>query len=399
MTPSALERCVGDPRRFIEEHWGRAPLLHRGDPRAFAGLLDVGDVDHLVTETLLRMPGFRLVRDGKPLDPSTYTGTIRIGGRPLERTVRPDRVLSAFDGGATIVLQALHRQSGPVATLCRDLELALTHPVQANAYVTPPTARGFAVHHDTHDVFVVQTHGRKAWRVYRPLVEMPGPEQPWTDELGDPGPPVLEAELRPGDVLYIPRGFPHDAEARREVSIHVTVGITATTWLEVWRRVMRRASEHRPFRDALPPGWASDVSPVEEELEVRRKELLEWMEAAVDEEAVRGMARSFWSSRRPVLGGHLAQLGRVEEIDADTPVRRRPGSVFVVEARAGRATVLLGMRELRMPGFCEPALRFVAERSEPFEPAGLPGLDPGSAVVLVRRLVREGALEVPGVDG
>lgn len=399
MTSSALERCVGDPRRFIEEHWGRAPLLHRGGPGAFAGLLDLGDVDHLVTETLLRMPGFRLVRDGKPLDPSTYTGTIRIGGRPLEWTVRPDLVVSAFDQGATIVLQALHRQSGPVAGLCRDLELALTHPVQANAYVTPPTARGFAVHHDTHDVFVVQTRGRKAWRVYRPLVELAGPDQPWKEALGDPGSPVLEAELRPGDVLYIPRGFPHDAEARRNVSIHVTVGITATTWVDVWRRVMRRASEHRPFREALPPGWASDTSPVEEELDVRRKEFLDWVEAAVDEEAVRAMARSFWSSRRPVLGGHLAQLGRVDGIDTDTPVRRRPGSVFVVEARDGRATVLLGMRELRMPGFCEPALRFVAERLEPFEPADLPGLDPGSAVVLVRRLVREGALEVAGAAG
>jgi bifunctional lysine-specific demethylase and histidyl-hydroxylase NO66 len=231
------------------------------------------------------------------------------------------------------------------------------------------------------------------------LVEMAGPEQPWTEALGDPGPPALEAELHPGDVLYIPRGFPHDAEARREVSIHVTVGITATTWVDVWRRAMRRASEHRPFREALPPGWASDTSPAEEELEVRRKELLDWMEAAIDEEAVRAMARSFWSSRRPLLGGHLAHLGRVEEIEGDTPVRRRPGSVFVVEARDGRATVLLGMRELRMPGFCEPALRFVAERLEPFEPVVLPGLDPRSAVVLVRRLIREGALEVAGADG
>jgi bifunctional lysine-specific demethylase and histidyl-hydroxylase NO66 len=395
MTRSALERCVGDPRRFVEEHWGRAPLLHRGDPEAFAGLLDLGDVDHLVTETMLRMPGFRLVRDGEPLDPSTYTGTVRIGGRPLERTVRPDLVLSEFDRGATIILQALHRQSGPVSRLCRDLELALTHPVQANAYVTPPTSRGFAVHHDTHDVFVVQTHGRKAWRVYRPLVELAGPEQAWSEALGDPGPPVIEAELRPGDVLYIPRGFPHDAEARREISIHVTVGITATTWVDLWRRVMRRASEHRPFREALPPGWASDPARVEEELEVRRKELLDWLKAAVDEDVVRAMARSFWSSRRPELGGQLARLGQAEEVEAGTPVRVRPGSVFVVEVREGRATVLLGMRELRMPGFCEPALRFVAGRTEPFVPADLPGLDASSAVVLVRRLVREGALEVP----
>jgi ribosomal protein L16 Arg81 hydroxylase len=396
MTRSALERCVGDPRRFVEEHWGRAPLLHRGDPQAFAGLLDLGDVDHLVTETMLRMPGFRLVRDGEPLDPSSYTGTVRIGGRPLERTVRPDLVLSEFDRGATIVLQALHRQSGPVARLCRDLELALTHPVQANAYVTPPSSRGFAVHHDTHDVFVVQTHGGKAWRVYRPLVELAGPEQAWSDALGDPGPAVLEAELRPGDVLYIPRGFPHDAEARREISIHVTVGITATTWVDVWRRVMRRASEHRSFREALPPGWASDPSPAEEELEVRRKELLDWLESAIDEDAVREMARTFWRSRRPVLGGHLDQLGRAEEIESDTRVRVRPGSVFVVEAREGRATVLLGMRELRMPGSCEPALRFVAGRTVPFVPADLPDLDASSAVVLVRRLVREGALEVLG---
>ncbi|HYZ11904.1 MAG TPA: cupin domain-containing protein [Actinomycetota bacterium] len=398
MTTSALERCVGDPRRFVEEHWGRAPLLHRGDPEGVAGLLDLGDVDHLVTETLLRMPGFRLVRDGEPLDPSTYTGTVRIGGRPLERTVRPDLVLSAFDRGATIVLQALHRQSGPVARFCRDLELALTHPVQANAYVTPPTSRGFDVHHDTHDVFVVQTHGRKSWRVYRPLVELAGPEQPWSESLGEPGSPVLEAELRPGDVLYIPRGFPHDAEARREVSVHVTVGITATTWVDAWRRVMRRVSEHRGFRDALPPGWASEPSSAAEELDVRRKELVEWLAAEVDEELLRGLARSFWSSRRPLLSGHLSQLGWVDAVDETTALRRRPGSVFVVEARDGRATVLLGMRELRMPGFCEAALRFVADREDRFVPADLPGLDQDSAVVLARRLVREGALEVAGAD-
>lgn len=399
MTPSALERCVGDPRRFVEGHWGRAPLLHRGDPEVFAGLLELGDVDRLVTETLLRMPGFRLVKDGKPLDPATYTHTIRIGGTRLERTARPDRVVDAFADGATIVLQALHRQAGPVARLCRDLELALTHPVQANAYVTPPTARGFAVHHDTHDVFVLQTQGHKAWRVYRPAVELAGPDQPWSDSLGDPGEPILQVELGPGDALYIPRGSPHDAEARREVSIHVTVGIAAHTWLDLWSHVMRAASGHRTFRDALPPGYAADPGPVLEELGVRRKELQDWLEDAASEDAVREFARRFWSSRRPVLGGQLEQLGLVDGIDSMTRVRRRRGAVFVVEVRDGLATALLGLRELRMPAFCEPALRFAADRSGPFTARDLPGLEAGSAVVLVRRLVREGVLEVTGAGG
>jgi hypothetical protein len=390
---TALRRCVGDPDRFLERDWGTAPVLHRSE-QAFADLLDLGDVDHLVTETLLRMPSFRLVKEGEPLDPSTYTQSIRIGGRPVERTIRPDRVIRAFDRGATIVLQALHRHWPPVAAFCRDLELSLTQPVQANAYVTPSTSRGFAVHHDTHDVFVLQTRGRKRWRVYRPVVELAGPEQPWKDSLGYPGEPLLEAELAPGDALYVPRGFPHDAEAREEVSIHVTVGVLAHTWLDLWRHLLRRAADHRAFREALPPGFADRPERILGELGVRLKELQGWLEGTAGEEMVRSFIQAFWSRRRPILPGQLRQLELASRLDTGTPLRRRPGSVFRVEVDGGEARVQLGMRELRMPAFCEPALRVVAGADEMFSAFDLPGLDPGSQVVLARRLVREGAVEV-----
>jgi bifunctional lysine-specific demethylase and histidyl-hydroxylase NO66 len=393
---TALERCVGDARRFAEEHWGRRPLLHRGG-EGFADLLDVGGVDHLVTGTLLRMPGFRLVRDGEPLPPASYTQTIRIGSARVERTARPDRVMDAFADGATIVLQALHRQWPPVARLCRDLELALTHPVQANAYITPATSKGFAVHHDTHDVFVLQTHGRKAWRVYRPVVELAGPEQPWSATEGEPGEAVLEADLGPGDALYIPRGWLHDAEAREEVSIHVTVGITSHTWLDLWRHVMRSAPDHLPFREALPIGYARDPGPVVEDLPTRVKELVAWLEGAAGAEAVRDFARGFWENRRPLLAGQLEQLERLRTADAATRFRRRPGSVFVVSSDEDEAVVLLGLRELRMPAFCLPALRLLERSGTEVRSADLPGLDEASALVLLRRLVREGAAEI--VDG
>ena len=397
MTGAALERCVGDVRSFAEEHWGRVPLLHHGGADAFEGLLELSDVDNLVTETLLRMPAFRLVKDGEPLDPASYTQTIRIGGRRLERTARPDRVADAFADGATIVLQALHRQSGPIGRFCRGLEIALTHPVQANAYVTPPTSRGFAVHHDTHDVFVLQTHGSKAWRVYRPLIELAGPDQPWKESLGDPGEPVLEAELVPGDSLYIPRGFPHDAEAREGVSAHITIGINAYSWVDVWREVMRRASEQRSFREPLPIGFASDTDALTTDLEVKRKELHAWLDEMAGSEALREVGQRFWRTRRPVSSGRIEQLERVELIQETTPVRLRPEGVFRVGREGDRATVLLGLRELRMPGFCEEALRFVADAGGWFTAADLPGLgDDASRVAMVKRLAREGALEVEG---
>jgi ribosomal protein L16 Arg81 hydroxylase len=397
VTLPALERCVGDVQGFAEENWGRRPLLHRGEPGAFEGLLELTDVDRLITETLLRVPAFRLVKDGETLDASSYTQTIRIGGKPVERTVRPDRVADAFADGATIVLQALHRQSGEIGRLCRGLELALTHPVQANAYVTPPSSQGFAVHHDTHDVFVIQTHGSKAWRVYEPVVELAGQDQPRSSSLGDAGAPILETELASGDVLYIPRGFPHDADARAGVSAHVTIGVLSSTWVDVWRSTMKRLSEQRSFREPLPIGFAEDPDVLASELEVRKKELHDWIDEVVGPGMLEDFADAFWRSRRPLSSGRLAQLEALDEIDAGTRLRRRREGVFRVTVHEDRATVLLGLRELRMPGYCEPALRFVAESTDWFAASALPDLaDDASRIVLARRLAREGALEVEG---
>jgi bifunctional lysine-specific demethylase and histidyl-hydroxylase NO66 len=393
----ALERCVGDVRRFAEENWGRAPLYRRGaDPERFGGLLGLADVDHLITENLLRMPTFRLVKEGKPLDPRRYTQTVRVGSERVDRTIRPDRVLDAFQDGATVVLQALHRQWPPVARFCRDLELALTHRIQANAYVTPATSQGFAVHHDTHDVFVLQTHGRKRWRVYSPVVELPGKGQSWARNRTDPGEPILEAELQPGDCLYLPRGFPHDAVAREEVSIHVTVGILASTWVDLWQHLLKGLSEHRPFREALRIGFARDPARLRDELDVRVKELQAFVEEAADDEAVLGFSERFWRTRRPFLAGQLEQLEQLGSLVPDTQLRRRPDGVFRVSVEGGEARVVLGFRELRMPAFCEPALRAVEASDSPFRPVDLPGLDPDSAMVLSRRLVREGAVEIVG---
>ena len=392
-----LRRLVGDEDRFAEEHWGRRPLLHRaaGD---FADLLDLPDVDHLVTETLLRLPGMRLVKDGKPLPSSSYTRSIRIGSRQVTGTIRPDRVLREFEAGATIVLQALHRQWGPVIRFCRALEIDLTHPVQANAYVTPATSRGFALHHDTHDVFVIQTHGRKAWRIYAPVVELAGKEQRWSKHLGDPGPPVLEADLEPGDVLYIPRGTPHDATAREEISIHLTIGVTTRTWLDVWRGVMGEAHEHGPFRESLPIGFARDPGALARAIRARLPELVAWLEKAAGPDAAESMVAEFWRRRPPELSGQLTQLARLDRLGAETLLRRRPG-VFAVGVEGDRAVALLGGRALWMPAWCTDALRFVEAADGPFRCGDLPGLDPASSVVLARRLVREGALEALDAPG
>jgi lysine-specific demethylase/histidyl-hydroxylase NO66 len=379
----ALTRCVGDPGRFVAEHWARAPLYRpQADAAAFADLFSLGDVDHILSSTTPRHPAFRLVKDGRQLDPRSYTRSGRVGGQPVDDLADPGCVYDLFHAGATIVLQSLHRFWPPLARLGRDLELALTHPVQVNAYITPPAARGLGVHHDEHDVFVLQVHGSKRWDVHHPD--------------GEPEDRLIVAELRPGDCLYIPQRFPHAAWTTTTASVHLTVGVVPTTWADALRREVSSAMEGALSGEPLPAGYAADpavlTAGVAEQLaEVRRR--LDKLDPGAIAAAA---ADRFWSSRPPILTGQLQQLLALEEIGDETVVRRRPGAVCRLRQREDRLEVLLGDRALHMPARLAPVMRTILA-SDRLAVGDLAGqLDPPSRLVLVRRLVREGLLETVG---
>jgi hypothetical protein len=376
----ALARCVGDPGRFVGQFWARAPLYRPGaDAAAFADLFSLGDVDHILSSTTPRYPAFRMVKDGRQLNPRSYTRSGRVGGQPVDDLADPRRIYELFDGGATIVLQSLHRFWPPLARLAPDLELALTHPVQVNAYITPPTSRGLGIHHDEHDVFVLQVYGHKRWEVH--------------DPDGDPGDRLIVAELTPGDCLYIPQRFPHSAWTAATASVHLTVGVVPTTWTDVLRREVVSVVEEALSGEPLPAGFAADpaglAAGVAEQLgEVRRR--LDKLDPSAIAVAA---ADRFWSSRQPHLAGQLQQLLALEGVGEETVLRRRPGAVCRLRLREDRLEVLLGDRVLHMPARLAPVMRMIVT-SDQLTVAGLAEyLDAPSRLVLVRRLVREGLLE------
>ena len=114
-----------------------------------------------------------------------------------------------------MVLPALQRTWAPLRQLCAALEDEFSHPVHANAYLTPGDSPGFTPHYDTHEVFVLQIAGTKRWRVFQPPQPLPHRSQPFTP-IGYALPaPLLELELKPGDLLYLPRGYVHAANTSR----------------------------------------------------------------------------------------------------------------------------------------------------------------------------------------
>jgi mannose-6-phosphate isomerase-like protein (cupin superfamily) len=316
----------------------------------------------------------RLAKDGAVLPESSYTRSATLAGKPLAGLVDPRKALALFDDGATIVFQGLHRYWPPLTRLVAELELELGHPCQANAYLTPPGSQGFAVHADSHDVFVFQTAGSKQWEVHTPDG-------------------VEELTLEPGLSVYLPTGTPHAARAQQAVSLHVTLGVNQLTWRGLTRRSVAAALDEMP--DAhLPAGYLDDPAALADELADRLADLADRIRTVDARAAVDDEVRRFLTGRSPRLAGGLLGAARLADLDDSTLLRRRPGHPCVLLPNGDRLEVLLGDRSLDVPARIQPALHEIRRRAE-LRPADLSAhLDEQSRLVLCRRLVREGLLEL-----
>ena len=291
-------------------------------------------------------------------------------------------MLAEWERGATIVLQGLHLHRPELGAFCRSLERALGHPAQVNAYYTPRAAQGLPVHHDTHDVFVLQVSGRKRWLVYEPVFELPLKNQKYSAEMGGPGEPVQDFVLRPGDMLYLPRGWLHEALTSDTDSLHLTVGVNVVTWLDAFKAALEECGGELGFRRSLGSGDSDEL------VEVLRSRLTA---EAVERRATEKLART----RRPIRDGQLSQLRALEEFDGDTEVERRGTALVYASERHGSFALTFDGKDVEFPARIREEVSWMLEREDPFTAADLPGdLDDESRLVLVRRLVREGLLRI-----
>lgn len=98
--------------------------------------------------------------------------------------------------------------------------------VGANVYLTPPNSQGFAPHYDDIEAFVLQVEGQKEWLLYPPRSEsevLPRESSPNFQE-NEIGEPAFRHTLKPGDMLYFPRGWIHQARTvDGQHSLHITL--------------------------------------------------------------------------------------------------------------------------------------------------------------------------------
>ncbi|MFI6149299.1 JmjC domain-containing protein [Streptomyces sp. NPDC051109] len=205
-----LTRCVGDEQEFFTAHWRRAPAVLRPECPP-VDVIGTAETDALLDAGLLKVPYIGLVHEDGHVPVERFCTPRVVLGELVEDYADGDLVRRLVEEErATVLLRYVDQWHQGVRALSAGLGEQLGRQVEAFFFRTPAGTQGRPLHRDDADVLAIQIGGEKRWQVYG------GPRDGnWEParEDGDPGEPLLETVLRPGEVLYVPRGFAHRADA------------------------------------------------------------------------------------------------------------------------------------------------------------------------------------------
>lgn len=207
---------------FMATVWQKKSLhVSHANPNWLETLFQLYDVEELWTSALKA--------------PTSSNGGITVfaeKGVKAERAINP---FFAFASRCSVVVNRGDRFCSRLRELCRQLETEQPcFPMACcNVYLTPPNSQSVPKHSDDRDVLLLQVYGSKEWTVYNDPVVLPYRDE----ELGKTNPVDEEKltshsvfQINQGDVLYMPRGFVHEAKTSSSSSLHITVALHTSDW-------------------------------------------------------------------------------------------------------------------------------------------------------------------------
>ncbi|KAG2379290.1 hypothetical protein C9374_007429 [Naegleria lovaniensis] len=175
----------------------------------------------------------------------------------------PDLVWDLYENmKCSVRMLRPQEQSDVLLSLLCHFEEYFGQGAGLNAYLTPAGSQGFAPHYDDIEAILIQLEGVKHWKIYRPLnneqfLSRFSSKNFTQEEVKDFE--CFEVVLKPGDLLYIPKGIIHQAvTSETEHSLHVTISTShLMSWCDYFEKALPMAlsvatANHVEFRKALP---------------------------------------------------------------------------------------------------------------------------------------------------
>ncbi len=367
-------------------------ILHikRNNSSYYNNILTSEEISSYLDRQDIFYPSVRVVKNGKEIPSAEYTmKQVPIGHHKKDGVVNNEKAFALFNTGATLVIQAGQRYFDNLSKCCLALSQTFNSPVQANLYITPDRSVGFNPHWDTHDVFVLQISGTKTWKLYGFEKELPTKNQKFVS-AGYSKEPLQTLQLFPGDFLYVPRGYVHDAMADDGISAHITIGVLSYTWARLFNEVFPQLEEIKGFREAVP-FWKGDLT----ELIKEKTELLKESLAGLDfNKGIRRLNDNYNRMQPQPLNRYFQSLLDIKQLSDETRLSVNEGVVLrTAETADGIQLQLLG-KTIAMPVGFKPLVNFLLEKKH-FKAGELPLTGDGEAKTgILNKLIKEGVLHI-----
>lgn len=245
--------------KFHADYDDRKPLhIPAGPDTTKRGLLDWDRFNCLLDQTSIwTAQTLKLVYNGEPVPPEQYCIDVTTqSGRSLRPS--PAKVHPLLAMGASVICGDVQDLTPELRDLSRALASTFAGLAGANVYCSFSGVQAFETHYDLHHVFAVQLEGEKTWRLYGNRADSPVDLPADSTEAKrwfaqSRGPLMQEVLMRPGDVLYLPRGWYHDALTTEGASLHVTFSVTPLYGRILFRLLESAAMQDPEFRAWLRP--------------------------------------------------------------------------------------------------------------------------------------------------
>jgi hypothetical protein len=376
---------------FFASHFERQHMVLAGrDSSYYAELLSMGWLDAYVDAH--RPPYTRVFA----IDARRKIASEEFAGR--DGRVDVARLYQLHAGGATLVYRDLQEQSLPLARLCRSAEKVYGCPFFINAFLSPPQAQCFPIHHDSNDVFALQISGTKHWELYQPVVELPLADQGCNEALA-PSSCIEQCVLREGDLFYVPRGFPHLVNSTDLPSLHISLSSYPYTWTDVMIRAVAEVCRRDPaFRASLPASFLQDGP--NSDLQATFASLAQkFAELADCSSAVSAIGEEFIRTRPIMLPQHRIQIEAADKVTIDSEIGCRPDLIYVLKEGATELRLLCHDTEIKLPSKAAASLKYALGTTR-FRIRDMPGeLTLEDKLLLITALMRQGLVHAPGIGG
>jgi bifunctional lysine-specific demethylase and histidyl-hydroxylase NO66 len=370
---------------FLNDVWGATQYhVSRNRPGYFDDLLGGSvSVDELLGLFRPDLSLVRLVRENDKKDPYLY----RLAGGGFDAP----GIGKDFADGYTIVLESVHRYVRALSSLLHSIEVELNFATQLNAYFTPPESRGFNAHYDEHDVLILQLRGSKIWHLYDGIEVAPHEMHRHEPVAAAALPSPTDVRLEAGDLLYVPHGKVHAAEATSDLSVHLTLGLLAPTLLSLVTRALASLSySDDRVHTQLPPRYLDDPN-----LRAGLGVLVHDVAQALEEPSV--IAEGLGSLEDDLVKrGQSPPVGQAISnavgIDSHSRVIKYHPLYSRVTATADGVALHFAQLVVNAAADHKEALQFLSKSTEPFRVWDLPGLSAAQQTELARTLIVNGFL-------